>query len=109
MKMSSLRFLPAVYGSLAIGKYRMQSPRQDAILYSPATVSESEFIASHAVGIGEFGDAAILGVSAVALGSEATNVAKDLSSFVQVPTQAKKEADLDCLTKNRFRSGKIYS
>jgi hypothetical protein len=108
MKMSSLRFLPAVYGSLAIGKHRMQSPRQDAILYSPATVSEAEFIASHAVGIGKLGDIAVLGVGAIALGSETINVAKDLLSFVQVPTQAKKEADLDCLSRNRFRSGKIY-
>jgi hypothetical protein len=83
MKMSSLRFLPAVYGSLAIGKHRMQSPRQGAILYSPATVSESEFIASHAVGIGELGDITILEVGAITLGSKTINVAKDLSSFVQ--------------------------
>ena len=41
------------------------------------------YVASHAVGIGEFGDAAVLGIGAAALGSETINVAKDLSSFVQ--------------------------
>jgi hypothetical protein len=69
-------------------------------LASPESVSAiatigAVYVASHAVGIGELGDAAVLGVGAVALGSEAVNVAKDLSSFVQVATQAKNEADLD--------------
>ncbi len=53
------------------------------------------YVASHAVGVGELGDIAILEVGAIALGSEVINVAKDLSSFVQVATQAKNEADLD--------------
>jgi hypothetical protein len=53
------------------------------------------YVASHAVGIGELGDAAVLGVGAVTLGSEAVNVTKDLSDFVQNATQAKNEGDLD--------------
>ncbi len=53
------------------------------------------YVASHAVGVGELGDIAILEVGAIALGSEVINVAKDLSSFVQVATQAKNGADLD--------------
>jgi hypothetical protein len=69
-------------------------------LASPESVSAiatigAVYVASHAVGIGELGDAAILEVGAIALGSEVINVAKDLSSFVQVATQAKNEADLD--------------
>ncbi len=69
-------------------------------LASPESVSAittigAVYVASHAIGVGELGDAAVLGVGAVALGSEAINVAKDLSRFVQDATQAKNETDLD--------------
>jgi hypothetical protein len=69
-------------------------------LASPESVSAiatigAVYVASHAVGVGELGDIAILEVGAIALGSEVINVAKDLSSFIQVATQAKNEADLD--------------
>jgi hypothetical protein len=69
-------------------------------LASPESVSAiatigAVYVASHAVGIGEFGDAAILGFGVATLGSEALNVLKDLSSFVQDATQAKNGADLD--------------
>jgi hypothetical protein len=69
-------------------------------LASPESVSAiatigAVYVASHAAGVGEFGDVAVLGVGAVALGSETINVAKDLSSFIQDATQAKNGADLD--------------
>ncbi|WP_218081682.1 hypothetical protein [Anthocerotibacter panamensis] len=67
------------------------SPEALATIAAVAAV----WAASHAVGIGEIADVALLGLGALAVGGEVIGVVQDVGGFVSTALQAQEEQDLD--------------
>jgi hypothetical protein len=84
----------------AAPKLPAESRRQFEALFSPANIGITGGVlavwgASHLTGIGEAADLILLGVGAIALGSQAIAAGRDLASFVSIAVRAHTRAELD--------------